>query len=201
LTNLGKNLRLSSIHRLASRIARAENELKSGNWAAVAIALEEALAADPASSQNERVAAMLGEATRHGASSAAAFKLLSGPMGANGAEVVYDLAVHPKTPNDVRVKAEEWLASEQFQRVAPPALAITGRLRTTRGCSEKHALLDAAAATGDRRTLEYLKVLAVKGGCGRRARADCFPCLRDDDKLSRAIATIEQRLAGGSKSP
>ena len=101
----------------------------------------------------------------------------------------------------MRTKAEEWLATEQFRRVAPPALAIAGRLRTTRACSDKRALLETAAATGDRRTLDYLKILAVKGGCGRRGRADCFPCLREDDKLAGAIATIERRLAAGSKAP
>jgi serine/threonine protein kinase len=178
-------------------IARAEAERKAGNWSGVTAALDVALASNPAAKQNGRVAEMLGEAGRHKVSSSAAFKLLSGPMEGKGAEVLYDLAANAKTPNDTRAKAEEWLGSEAFRRVASPPLAIAGKLRAARGCQEKKALLGDAVLTGDRRTLEYLQVIAVKGGCGRRGREDCFPCLREDEKLGDAIAKIERRLAGG----
>jgi hypothetical protein len=181
----------------AAAIERAAQERAAGNWAGVVAALDAALAAEPSSNRDERVQSMLDEAARRGASATAAFKLLVGPMGTPGADIVYDLAVNARTPTDVREKAEEWLASEQFRRVAAPELAILGRLRTTRGCTNKRALLDAAASTGDRRTLEYLNVLTVKGGCGRRGREDCFPCLREDDHLADSIAKLEQRLAGG----
>jgi hypothetical protein len=78
---------------------------------------------------------------------------------------------------------------------------IAAELRTARGCKEKHDLLDRAATTGDRRALDYLRILGVKGGCGRRGRDDCFPCLRNDEKLTGAIAAIERRLAESSKKP
>jgi serine/threonine protein kinase len=182
-------------------LARAEAELKAGNWSGVTAAIDVALASNPASKQNQRVAEMLGEAARHKVSSSAAFKLLSDPMEGKGAEILYDLAAHPKTPNDTRAKAEAWLASEDFRRVASPPLAIAGKLRAARGCEEKKALLGDAVTTGDRRALEYLQILAVKGGCGRRGREDCFPCLREDEKLGDAIAKIERRLAGASKAP
>jgi hypothetical protein len=122
-------------------------------------------------------------------------------MRVKGAEVVYDLAAGTKTPEEVRTRAETWLASDAFRSVAPPPLAIAGELRTTRGCKDKRALLERAATTGDQRALDYLKILAVKGGCGRRGREDCFPCLRDDDTLSKTIATIEARLGKSSKAP
>jgi serine/threonine protein kinase len=181
-------------------IARAEAELKAGNWSGVTSSLELALQASPTTKQNERVAEMLGEAARHRASANAGFKLLSGPMEGKGAEVLYDLAVHQKTPNDLRAKAEEWIGTEEFRRVASPPLAIAGKLRSTRSCQDKKALLDEAATTGDRRALDYLRILAVKGGCGRRGREDCFPCLRQDETIGEAIAKIEQRLAA-SKAP
>jgi hypothetical protein len=178
-------------------LARAEAERKAGNWSGVTAAIDIALASNPASKQNERIAEMLGEAARHKVSSNAAFKLLSGPMEGKGAEVLYDLAANAKTPKDTREKAEEWLASQDFRRVASPPLAIAGKLRAARGCQEKKALLGEATTAGDRRSLEYLQILAVKGGCGRRGREDCFPCLREDEKLGDAIAKIERRLAGG----
>jgi hypothetical protein len=121
-------------------------------------------------------------------------------MEGKGAEILYDLAANAKTPKDIRAKAEEWLASEDFRRVASPPLAIAGRLRAARGCQEKKGLFGDAVTTGDRRALEYLHILAVKGGCGRRGGEDCFPCLREDEKLGDAIAKIERRLAGGSKA-
>jgi serine/threonine protein kinase len=182
-------------------IERAEKELKAGNWAGVVMAIEVALDANPAVSQNDRVAVMLGDAARRSASSSRAFALLEGPMKVKGAEVVYDLAANPKTPSETREKAEKWLGSEAFAKVASPPLAIAGELRAARGCKEKHALLERAGTTGDRRALEYLKILGFKGGCGRRGRDDCFPCLRSDEKLTGAIAAIERRLAESSKTP
>jgi hypothetical protein len=187
--------------RSAEAIALAEKELKAGNLAAVVKAIDDALDADPAVRDNERVAAMLGEAARRSASSGAAFRLLTGPMRGKGAEIVYDLAAGAKTPDEIRTKAETWLASDAFRSVANPPLAIAGELRTTRGCKEKRALLERAATTGDQRALDYLKILAVKGGCGRRGREDCFPCLREDDSVAKAIAAIEARLAKSSKAP
>jgi serine/threonine-protein kinase len=191
----------TSAARGVEAVALAEKELKAGNLAAVVKAIEEALEADPAVRDSERVAAILGEAARRSASSSAAFRLLTGPMRVKGAEVVYDLAAGTKTPEEVRTRAETWLASDAFRSVAPPPLAIAGELRTTRGCKDKRALLERAATTGDQRALDYLKILAVKGGCGRRGREDCFPCLRDDDTLSKTIATIEARLGKSSKAP
>jgi serine/threonine-protein kinase len=178
-------------------IARAETELKAGNWAGVTVAIKEALSSSPLVKQNDRVATMLGDAARHEASSSSAFALLSGSMGGKGAEVLYELAASPKTPSDVRTKAEALIVSDAFERVASPALAIAAKLRTTRGCREKKSLFGAAEKSGDRRALEYLRSISVKGGCGRRGRDDCYPCLREDEKLGETIAKLEARL--GSK--
>jgi serine/threonine protein kinase len=182
-------------------LERAEKELAAGNWAGVVKEIQEALDANPALNRNDHVAVMLGDAARRSASSSTAIALLQGPMKEKGAEVMFDLAANPKTPGETRLKALTWLRSEEFAKVASPPLAIAGELRAARGCKDKYALLDRAAKTGDRRTLEYLKILGVKGGCGRRGRDDCFPCLRDDEKLTGAIAAIERRLAESPKTP
>jgi hypothetical protein len=190
-------------HAAASReaVALAEQELKAGNLAGVVKAIEAALAVDPAVRENARVAQILGEAARRRASSGTAFRLLTGPMREEGATVVYDLAAGAKTPDELRAKAEEWLGSEAFRQVAPPPLAIAAELRTARGCKAKRALLERAAAIGDARTLDYLKILAIEGGCGRRGREDCFPCLREDDALAKTMATIQERLTQTPKAP
>jgi hypothetical protein len=172
----------------------AETHLKQRSFSAATAAVATALAHDAALSQNDRAAAVLAETARHEASTTAALALLQGPMGTRGAEVVYDLAVRPQTPQKIRTRAEDWLGSEAFRRAAPPALGIAGQLRAARRCQEKHALLAFARELGDRRALDYLKILASRAGCGRSGRDDCYPCLRKDNALSEAIAAIERRI-------
>jgi hypothetical protein len=177
-----------------AQLELAERHVKGRNWNAAATAIGEALTHDPALNQNERTAAVLAETARREASATATLALLEGPMGSKGAEMVYDLASQPQTPQKVRLRAEEWLGSEQFRRSASPALGIAGQLRAARRCQEKLALLAFARELGDQRTLDYLKVLTSKTGCGRGARDDCYPCLRKDAALSDAISTIERRI-------
>ena len=181
----------------AAAIERAGKERAAGNWAGVVAALDAALAADPGSNRDERVQSMLDEAARRGASATAAFKLLVGPMGTHGADIVYDLAVHARTPRDVARRPRSGSLRNSSAASHLPSSPSRGGSESTRGCTDKRGLLDAAATQGDRRTLEYLNVLAVKGGCGRRGREDCFPCLREDDKLPYTITKLEQRLSGG----
>ena len=44
-----------------------------------------------------------------------------------------------------------------------------------------------SALEADTRSLRPLYILSARTGCGRRDRHDCFPCLRGDDALDRAI--------------
>jgi hypothetical protein len=178
-----------------AQLELAERLLKERNWPAAVAAVGEALGHDSTLNRNERAAAVLAETARRDASTVAAFQLLQGPMGAKGAEVVYDLAANVQTPQKIRTRAEEWLGSEQFRRAAPSELAIAGQLRAARRCEDKHALLAFARELGDRRTLDYLKILASKTGCGRRGGDDCYPCLRKDKALTDTMATIERRSA------
>jgi len=118
-------------------------------------------------------------------------------MGPAGAAVLYDLSIDPEVAQALRTRAEEWVRSEAFEKVATPDVGIAGGLRYARSCSARHDLLPRAAEKGGRRVLDYLNIARTLGGCGRNARKDCFPCLRKDDLLKKAIVAIERRLAGG----
>jgi len=116
-------------------------------------------------------------------------------MGAAGAAILYDLSIDPTAKQAARNRAAGWVRSEQFKKVASPDVEVAAALRYSKSCREKHALLPRAAEVGSQRALDHLKIAKVRGGCGRRGRDDCFPCLRKDDALKNAIAAIEKRLA------
>jgi hypothetical protein len=117
-------------------------------------------------------------------------------MGAAGAAVLYDLSFDQKLPATTRSRAQKWVVlSPEFMKVASPSVAVAAQLRYARSCSDRHALMARAGDVGDQRALAYLKIARSHGGCGRRGKDDCFPCLRKDDALKNAIAAIEKRLA------
>jgi len=105
------------------------------------------------------------------------------------------MPLDPDVRTQLRTRAEEWIKSDAFKKVAEPDVLIAGALRYATGCSDRHDLLPRAGENGERRTLDFLNVAKAPGGCGRRARDDCFPCLRKDSALKDAISAIESRLA------
>lgn len=162
-----------------------------------------ALALDPQVAQNADIAAVLWVTSQDGASRDATFVLLEGPMGGKGAEIAYDLAVTAKVQATVRERAEQYLGTPAFQKAASPALKLAVKLHQARTCDAFHALLDEAATTGDERALVVLRRLtAVKGCKGKRGRkVDCWPCLRQDGKLTAAIEAITERGKGTPSAP
>jgi hypothetical protein len=167
---------------------------KSDYVAAVAV-IGKALDADAKASEEVLAGNVLQAAVRQRDTSSAALSLLEERMGAPGAAILYDLSIDPKARPSARTRAETWVRSDRFKKVAAPDVEIAGALRYSRSCADKHSLLPRAAELGAERALDYLKIAKVRGGCGRGGRTDCFPCLRKDDALKDAIAAIEKRLA------
>jgi hypothetical protein len=174
----------------------ASHSAKGDNAAAVA-AVGKAVAADSKANEQQPASEILTAAVRKRETTDAALELLQGPMGGAGATVVYDLANDAKVPSPVRTRAEQWIRSDAFQKVATPDVGMAASLRYAKSCSERHSLLTQAAEKGQQRTLEYLNIVKVPGGCGHNARKDCFPCMRQDSALKDAIAAIQKRA--GSK--
>ncbi len=162
-------------------------------------AVSDALAVDPGLNEDERVAKVLFRTAQSQSAGSATFRLLTGPMGTRGADIIYDLAITRKVKQSVKARAENFLASKEFERAASPALNIAVALRHAKTCAARKNLLERAKNVGDQRSLRYLHRLTPQTGCGKNDKADCNPCLRGDDSLAQAIQTIGKRVA--SKSP
>lgn len=113
-------------------------------------------------------------------------------MGSRGADIVYDIAVHPTIKPQVKARADKYLASDAFERASSPELNIAVALLQAERCEQKHALLLRAKNMGDSRSLKYLEPLAKTDGCDGGKR-DCYPCLRADKRLAEAIAAVKSR--------
>jgi len=178
-------------------LALAATSSETGDRAAAVSDVGKALALDPKVAEESTASDVLAAAARKRATVDAAFALLQDQMGSAGATVLYDLSIDSDAALPLRQRAEQWLKSDAFKKVAPPDVEIAAALRYSTSCSARHDVLSRAAEKGDKRTLAFLKVIKVPSGCGRRANKDCFPCLRKDSALKDAIAAIEKRASGG----
>ncbi|MEB2310577.1 MAG: serine/threonine-protein kinase [Sorangiineae bacterium] len=156
-------------------------------------AISRALALAPALAADEQVASTLWMTAQSKESADSAFHLLEGPMGARGADILYDLLVTKGIARWVKERAEAALETDALERKASPALAAALALRFAATCAERHALLPRVKEVGDKRSLAYLRLYQSHAGCGPRKNADCNPCMRKDDVLAQVIDEVSQR--------
>ena len=200
----------ASLHRPPPGVGTGEGEaLVQSAWAesqrenhttALSFA-SRALARDPSRAQDDRLSSVVFAAARKSATYKEAFELLDGPMGARGAELIWDLAADGAASIAARRRAGAWLRSSAFRRSAPPSLALAADLRTARSCEHARELLGRAKDIGDERSLSQLEAWQVRTGCGKKQQEDCMPCLRGDVRLEEAIAAIRGRPAPPWKTP
>jgi hypothetical protein len=123
--------------------------------------------------------------------SSEAHALLTGPMGETGAALVYELSLKPDVRDPVRLRAQNWLTSKDFERNAALPVYAAAKLRSAKTCEDKHALLDFAGAVGGKYVLSYLHELEGQTSCKPEDLVHCQPCLRNDSRLSDTIAKLE----------
>jgi len=152
-----------------------------------------ALNLDSTLSESKQVASVLFQTAQVKPASDASFALLFGPMGKHGPDIAYDLAATEVVKPWVRARADQWLRTQDFDRLSTPELNIAVALRFATGCPQRYALLLRAKNVGDERALGYLNQYRATTGCGRRHRDDCFACMRADSRLSDTIAAINAR--------
>lgn len=124
--------------------------------------------------------------------SSEAHALLTGPMGETGAALVYELAVAADVREPVRLRAQTWLKSKDFERNAALPVYAAAKLRSAKTCEDKHALLDFAGAVGGKYVLTYLHELEGQTSCKPEDLVHCQPCMRNDSRLSDTIAKLER---------
>ena len=127
-----------------------------------------------------------------------AFDLMAGPMGSDGLDLLYDLAL--KSPA-LKERAMRLLGGPNALQRATPALRVAYELRAASSCDARKALLARAAEDGDRRAVEVLTPLTVakSRGCGVFGLGRCpAPCAAIAANIKKAIQAIEAR---GTPSP
>jgi hypothetical protein len=164
-----------------------------GNQAVAVI--ERALLRNPELRSDERVGKILLQTAQSDdkSTSNASFALLEGPMGERGAQLMYELSLMHSGTDNARKHVEGWLRSKDFVRVAPLPLYVLVKMRQAKSCEDMRALLGLASA-GDRQTLDYLRQIQAHTTCSPDDLVNCYPCMRADNRLSDAIASIEKRL-------
>jgi eukaryotic-like serine/threonine-protein kinase len=163
------------------------------NYPGAVAAIGKALSIDPAFQNNAHVASLVFQTAQVKASSDAAFALLEGAMGSRGADIAYDLVTTEKVRPWVQSRAETFLQSPGFEKVAKPGLRAIVKLRYSAGCDEKKALLASLKKDSDERALFELVPLQDRTGCGARKKDDCYPCLRTSNELDDTIAAVRTR--------
>jgi eukaryotic-like serine/threonine-protein kinase len=163
------------------------------NWPGAVGAVGRALSIDATFQNNAQVASLVFQTAQVKVSSDAAFALLEGAMGPRGADIAYDLVTTSNVRPWVQTRAETFLQSPSFEKVATPGLRAIVKLRYSAGCDEKKTLLGELKKSSDERALFELVPLQDKTGCGARKKDDCYPCLRTSNDLDDAIAAVRTR--------
>ncbi|HYJ11853.1 MAG TPA: hypothetical protein VEX18_22670 [Polyangiaceae bacterium] len=114
-------------------------------------------------------------------------------MGSRGADIAYDLVTTPNVRPWVQARAETFLQSPAFEKVATLNLRAIVKLRYSAGCEEKRVLLLDLKKESDERALFELVPLQDRTGCGARKKDDCYPCLRTSNELDDTIAAVRKR--------
>ena len=174
-------------------VEQARDLATKKDYSGAVAAVGRALSIDSAFQNNAQVASLVFQTAQVKASSDAAFALLEGGMGARGADIAYDLVTTPNVRQWVQSRAETFLQSAGFEKVASPGLRAIVKLRYSAGCDEKRALLADLKKNSDERALFELVPLQDKTGCGARKKDDCYPCLRTSNDLDDAITAVRGR--------
>jgi eukaryotic-like serine/threonine-protein kinase len=174
-------------------VEMARDAAAKKNYPGAVVAVGRALTIDASFQNNAHVASLVFQTAQVKASSDAAFSLIEGAMGSRGADIAYDLVTTPNVRPWVQSRAETFLQSAGFDKLASPGLRATIKLRYSAGCDEKRALLADVKKSSDERALFELVPLQDKTGCGARKKDDCYPCLRTSNELDDAIAAVRTR--------
>ncbi|HVU05286.1 MAG TPA: serine/threonine-protein kinase [Polyangiaceae bacterium] len=127
----------------------------------------------------------------------AALRVAAALPGPEGADILFDTWASTPKATVATQRARELLATDAVRAHASPQVRIAFDLRSVQGqsCEVRKPLVDRAVTDADTRSFRPLMLLVSRTGCGPRSRHDCFPCLRVDDALDRALVRARDTLA------
>jgi eukaryotic-like serine/threonine-protein kinase len=126
-----------------------------------------------------------------------ALRVAAAMPGSPGADILFDVWASTPKATPATQRARELLATDAVRARASDAVRIAFDLRSAEGqpCDVRKPLVERAAKEGDMRSFRPLLILAARTGCGSRHKSDCFPCLREDDMLDKALEQTKNRPA------
>jgi serine/threonine-protein kinase len=178
-------------HLVVVEIAKAQ--FQAGDCGACLGTVARALVIEPKVQNSAEIATLLWKSVQKRECVESAFKLLEGAMATRGADILYDLSVTPGVKKDVKTRATEFFSSGRYERSSSPALVALIKVRDALNCEQQHQRLEQVLTDGDARALPVLYALENLEGCGDDKKVDCYPCLRQDDLLKRAIVALQHR--------
>lgn len=107
-------------------------------------------------------------------------------LGAHGADLIYDvyldhLGEAGMTP--VVARAMRLVEGKELAAQATEDLRVALELRSAKYCADYRSILPRAALHADDRSVQKLRALKSRRGCGTFGNKDCFVCLRKDENL------------------
>ncbi|HEY5955267.1 MAG TPA: hypothetical protein VIV60_01890, partial [Polyangiaceae bacterium] len=172
----------------------AKAQFVKGDYSASAGNVARALVVDPAMTDNDEVASLLWKAVQKRECGDSVFKLLEGPMGARGSDILYDLSTTADMRRDIRARASQYFSSGRYRTASSPALLALIGLKAAVTCEERKRFVEQAATLGDERFLPVLEALRTKSGCGPAKRDACNACLRTASLLDHSVEALRKRL-------
>lgn len=126
-----------------------------------------------------------------GNASQLAYDLMTGPLGAAGADLLYQLSLSDAKADG---RARKALATPQVQALASPALRIALAIRAAESCDAISALLPRARALGDQRSAALLAAQAqgARTGCGKWKKSPCVAQCKDQSKEILEVVKVIQ---------
>lgn len=175
-------------------LALAEAYLTSNDYAGAVLSVTAALGLDPSLNRDLRLQRLLEKTAQMQSSTDATFRLLRGPMGQEGADLLYRLSLDGSVRSTIRAQATQTLSSPEVRENLSLPLSLALSLAAARSCKELSPLLEKAKLFGDERSLSRLLSLQANLAC-RRPGQPCYPCLRKGPELEEAITAIRARVA------
>ncbi len=117
-------------------------------------------------------------------------------MGALGADMLFEVWAKTAAKTKSTTLAYDLLTSSSVEKHYSPALEAAMELREVQDdCEKAHDLLPRIEEVGDERSLVILRKMHKTRGCGDSKRKDCYPCMRDDEALTKATTAAGMRKA------
>jgi len=126
-----------------------------------------------------------------GNASQTAYELLSGPLGASGPDLLYQLSLSDAKGDG---RARKLLSTPEIRALASPALRVALDIRAAADCATTQALLPRARALGDQRSAALLAGLAqgTRSGCGKWKKSPCVAQCKDQSKEILEVVKVIQ---------